>query len=154
MSAFRVVLCALYAVALCPLAGAQNPVYQTRRKPFAATVKLVALSSSARQAYAGSQDTYLAMIVQGREEKGQLVKLVDRYRVYDDPIRRSVLQAQHPLRMRLTRDEGCDTRVDFMHASFDPADTFDPSLSSQLQDRGSSTLPCFAVDHGATRLSK
>ncbi len=144
----------LFAVAICASATAQNPVYAVRMRPLKTTIRIVALSSSARQVFAGSQDTYLAEIVGGGTDKAQIVKLVDRYPSYDTPIRRSVLEGQHLLKMRLWRDEGCDARADLVQLSLHQADAFNQDLVSKLSAHGAEVLPCFAIDHAATRLSK
>ena len=152
MSPFRAFL--IFSCFFCPALTAQDAIYRAPIKPFKAVVRIVALSSSARQNFAGNQDTYFAEIHTGKEYGGRLVKLVDQYSDYDYPIRRSLLLAQRPLQMRLTRDESCDTRADYMHVSYELADTFDPSLPVRLEEQGTTLLPCFAVAHGATRLSK
>ena len=135
-----------------PLA-AQNPVYRAPLKPQKATVTILAISSILRMV-SGNQDTYIAEITSSSDKSSGMVKLIDRYRGADDPIRRTWLVQLHPLEMRLLRDEGCDVEAAYMRLSHAGTDVFDRSLGPKLEEHGSELLPCFVVDHRATRLAR
>ena len=153
VSKYRPVCIAITAIGCFCSSAAQNPVYQDHPKPAKATVSILALSSGVHQAYAGSQDVYFAEMQLAGDQGSQLVILVDRYRGYDDPIRHSVLEARQRLRMRVLRDEKCDSPAALAHMPLSRADLFDARLSSELQAQGTTSLRCFTVDHDATRLA-
>jgi hypothetical protein len=133
---------------------AQNPVYELAAKPQSARVTIMALSASMHSAaYAGNQEVYLANI----ELKGgshQLAKLVDTYPPAARPIRRAILAERYPLRMRLVRNEDCDTSGQSFFLGEDDANLFDASSRNVLKDNAAVRIPCFNVLHNATRLGK
>lgn len=146
-------LCSLACTGCLTLTGAaQNPVYRTRLKPERATVTILATSSAVHM-LSGNQDTFVAEIASKGEQRG-LAKLIDRYRGYDDPIRRTWLESLHPLEMRLLRDEGCDAEAASVHLPRGDADIYDVRVRQSLRERGPEVLPCYLVDHKATRLSR
>jgi hypothetical protein len=132
----------------------QNPVYELAAKPQSARVTIMALSASLHSAaYAGNQEVYLADI----ELKGgshQLAKLIDAYPSAARPIRRAILAERYPLRMRLFRNEDCDTTGQSFFMGDDDANLFDASSRKVLKDNAAVTIPCFTVVHNATRLGK
>ena len=134
-------------------AAAQNPVYRAPLKPVKATVTIMAVSSVLRMV-SGNQDTYIAEITSPGDKLPGMVKLVDRYRGADDPIRRTWLVQLHPLEMRLLRDEGCDIEASYIHLTRANVDVFDHSLGPKLEEHGTELLPCFVVDHRETRLAR
>lgn len=149
-------IAALFALAVAlgsaPFHG-QNPVYRAHIKPLKATLTILAFSSIVRMS-SGNQDTYLAEVSSGEDGLRGLIKLVDRYRGADDPIRRIWLVQLHPLQMVLVRDEGCDSEANLVHISPAEADIFDPSVRPRFAEQGQEIIPCFLVDHKATRLAK
>jgi hypothetical protein len=132
----------------------QNPVYELAAKQQSAGVTIMALSASLHSAaYAGRQDVYLADI----ELKGkphQLAKLVDTYPSSGLPIRRAILAERYPLRMRLVRNEDCDTSGQSFFLGDDDANLFDASSRNVLKDNAAVRIPCFNVMHNATQLGK
>jgi hypothetical protein len=132
----------------------QNPVYEPEAKPLGARVTIMALSDSSHSAaYAGNQEVYLANIELKRGSH-QLAKLVDTYPSAATPIRRAILTERSPLRMRLVRNEDCDTSGQSFFLGDDDANLFDASSRKVLEDNAAVRIPCFDVMHNATRLGK
>ena len=120
---------------------AENLLFDPTTKTMHANVHLVALTSAARQGFAGSQDTYLAIL----REKGheEVIRLVDRYPSFDVPMRPSVWR-QSDLHVRLRRSNDCDTE----------AGSLDPVLMHSLQGGiAKGSIPCYIVDHRYTRVA-
>ena len=148
----RTVHSVLPVVTLLAWANAQNPVYREHVQPIKAKLTILAVSSVVHM-ISGNQDTYVAELVAPKDGSPTLAKLVDRYRGADDPIRRVWLVQLHPLEMRLIRDEGCDLEANLVHMPRTDADIFDVRVRDTLRERGPEVLPCYLVDHKATRLA-
>ena len=139
-------------VACASVAAAQNPVYTLRAKPERARVSVLAVGSSIRHG-SGNQQIYLAEVtrVSGSPE---LSKLVDTYSGDGSPILSWVLAERHPLRMTLLRNPECDAAGGSFFLAGEAAKVFDPGTAAALRAHGSDAIPCFTVDHEATRLVK
>ena len=143
---------AFYLLLPCIELTAQNPVYVPTDKPHRAEVRILILSTAAHQGFAGNEEVYLAEI-SFKSGENQLAKLVDTFSSSKQPIRRTVLLDHHPLRMVLTRKQECDSvRRDFFVGRDD--NIFDLSAVTILKTLANESLPCFVVDHDATRLAK
>ena len=130
----------------------QNPVYDLDAKPKAVRVRILATSTSIRLNFAGNQEVYLAN-VSSKGDALQLAKLVDSYTPSELPIRRALLVDDHSFRMKLTRDPECDTTGSAFFIG-GQSTVFDKAAPSLLKDRAAGTIPCYKVDHHATRLAK
>jgi len=138
---------------LCSTAcSAANPVYDLVAKPQTVTVKILAISTSIHQAFAGRQEVYLANISNRHEEGDEIVRLVDTYSL-GNPIRRVLLADRRSFRMKVTRDPGCDVTGNLVYLGTN-SDIFDSNVSDAMAARSNETIPCYKVDHVATRLIK
>ena len=116
------------------------------------TVKILAISTSIHQAFAGRQEVYLANISNRHEDGDQIVRLADTYSL-GNPIRRVLLADRRSFRMKVTRDPGCDQKGSLVYLGKN-ADIFDTNVSNAVAARSDETIPCYKVDHDATRLIK
>jgi hypothetical protein len=131
--------------------SAPNRAYRAPNKPFKASVHVLAITSSVHQNFAGNQDTYVAEIT-SKSMPAKLAVLIDRYPGYGDTIRRAVLSQRLGLQMRLIRSEACDTPARYVSAPQRAEDIFDERVQSGVEASGSGVLPCFLIDHAATRI--
>ena len=146
-----VLLIALAAVGES-VVSAQNPAYDFRAKPQTYAVGILAISTSVHQG-SGNQEVYLADV----SHKGtthQLAKLVDTYPSNGRPILRLVLAERRLLQMTLIRNPECDSTGQSFFLGTGDANIFDVKTRRTLQDHSSEMIPCFAVVHEATRLTK
>jgi hypothetical protein len=137
----------------CASAAPQNPVFETKIKERQATVSIMALTAVTHRGFSGNQDTYLADIgfKQGEHE---LARLVDFYPQAANPIQRSILTDRHTLKMRLTRTPNCDAPYKDLLVATPSANIFDTSIRSTLAAQPDEVVPCFKVNHDATKLAK
>lgn len=101
--------------------------------------------------FAGGQEVYLAEISRKRDH--EVVKLVDTYPVAESPIRTELLVDIHPLQMKLTRDFECDVKAGAFFLGRESL-ILDPTVREALRNRDIDSIPCYTVDHNATRLAK
>jgi hypothetical protein len=147
------VLLSLYSFLSGPLyAVGQNSVYDLNAKPEAVQVSILATSTSVHQNFAGSQEVYLADI-SSRRAAHRLAKLVDNYPSSALPIRRALLSAHHPFRMKLTRDPECDATGNTFFLGAE-SNVFDVDAPGLLRNHATAVIPCYKVDHHATHLAK
>ena len=133
-------------------AHAENPVYSQPAKAVKARVEILATHSSVLQTFAGGQQTYIADV---EVNKAHFVAiLIDRYPVWNNAIRTSILVADQPLSMRLTRDEACDQPAHAMGMPMGNRLVYSQSFYVQIAKQESTTLPCYLIDHQQTRLAK
>lgn len=130
----------------------QNPVYDLVAKPRTAIVKILAISTSVHQGFAGDQEVYLAEISRRHGEKTEFVTLVDTYSL-GKPIRRALLTDRHAFRMKLTRDPQCDEKGNQVYLG-ENSNIFDASIVDVMAAHANDRISCFKVDHDATRLMK
>jgi hypothetical protein len=134
------------------VSSGQNPVYDPPAKVQRARIAILALGTSVHQGFSGNEEVYLAE-VSFRGHEPELAKLVDDYPSSEAPILRSLLVARHPLSMILTPDPECDSTGKTFFSSA-KKNIFDASAAQRLQESANEILPCFKVDHRATRLAK
>ncbi len=128
----------------------QNRAYDAAARSHIANVQILALSTSVHQGFAGNEDVFLAE-VSFRGRKSVLAKLTDFYPTYESPIRHSELTQRHALRMSLRPDAECETTGGaFFLGAF--SELFDAGVAERLSDDRKQVIPCFKVDHVATRL--
>jgi hypothetical protein len=143
-------LCSLLLGSL--FAVGQNPVYDLNAKPEAVQVSILATSTSVHQNFAGSQEVYLADI-SSRRDAHRLAKLVDIYPSSELPIRRPLLIDRRLFGMKLTRDPECDATGDSFFLGTESS-IFDVDAPGLLRNHATAIIPCYKVDHHATRLAK
>lgn len=134
-------------------ATARRSAFGNQSKPMKATVRILAVSSSSRQTFAGNQEIYLAD-VQLKGGAHQFARLVDQYPGFGLPIRRTLLRDQTVLAMKVTREPECDvagTQV-YMQAGSD--DIFDGSVRDSLTSHASVAIPCFKTLHQTIQVPK
>lgn len=83
-----------------------------------------------------------------------MAKLMDTYSADGSPILASVLAERRPLLMTLSRNPECDAAGGSFLLGGPDAKIFDPRAAAALRAHASDVLPCFTVDHEATRLAK
>ena len=149
----RACLSALTALMCCVSGVSQNPVFETRAKERGATVSIMALTSAVHRGFSGNEDVYLADIgfKQGEHE---LARLVDFYPASATGIQRGILTERHSLKMRLTRTPNCDTAYRNAMVATPEANIFDGAVRAKLSAQPDEVIPCFKVNHDATRLLK
>jgi len=151
VSVNRLLSCLILLLCASLNVRADNPVYESSKRE-GVHVVILALSTSTHQTFAGNQDTYLAVMSSNRDSV-HLVKLIDVYRATGTPIRRDLLAGQSRFRMKVTRYPGCDV-VGGLFFLGRQSTVFDPQVELLLRDRAADSIPCYKVDHEATRLDK
>ena len=104
-----------------------------------------------RQNFGRNHDTYVAEIL-GRHQAQQVIKLVDRFAAYDDPIRLSLLEA-NTLKCDLSARRNCDSEAISIHLSAMKEQIFDEDLRAKLSEGDHGNIPCFVVEHRSTRIT-
>jgi hypothetical protein len=145
----NVLLFALLLSGSCALG--QNAAYDPPLKTISVRAKILARSTSVHHSFAGGQEVYLAEISRRREH--DIVKLVDTYPDADSPIRTELLHGLHPFRMKLTRNFDCDVKAGLFFLGRESL-LLDPTIPEALRSRDMDEIPCYTVDHNATRLAK
>ena len=135
-------------------AWASKPsAFGNQSKPLKATVRILAISSSSRQSFAGNQDIYLADVqVKGGEHR--FARLIDQYPGFGLPIRQSLLRDRTSLVMQVTREPECDVpgaKV-FLHAGDDGV--FDGSVRDSLATHAADAIPCYRSVHQSIQIAK
>lgn len=145
-------LLVLGSVLSCPLyVLGQSTAFTHNLKSVSVHAKILARSTSVRQIFAGNEDVYLADILVNGQHK--MAKLVDSYPDAGSPVRSDLLADLHPLRMKLVRDFECDVKGSTFFLGRDSL-IFDPAVRDDLNSHASEIIPCYRVDHDATRLAK
>ncbi len=139
-------------LAFASLASAQNPVYLHHAKPEHVQVMVLTVAASIRHG-SGNQQIYLAEVTRGSGSP-ELAKLVDTYSGDGSPILSSLLAERHLFQMTLLRNPECDAAAESFFIGGAGAKIFDPETSTALRAHAADALPCFTVDHEATRLAK
>lgn len=139
--------CAAAAWAIKPSA------FGDQSKPLKATVRILAISSSSRQSFAGNQDIYLADVqVKGGDHR--FARIIDQYPGFGLPIRQSLLRDRTTFTMQVTREPECDVpgaKV-FLHAG--DTGIFDGSVRDSLATHATDAIPCFRSVHQSIQIAK
>ncbi len=145
---------AVFMMAALPFSSSSrpNPVYDPPAREQRARIEILAIGTSVHQGFSGNEEVYLAE-VSFRGHAPQLAKLVDDYPSTEEPILHSVLAAHRKLSMSLTPNPECDSKGRSFFLS-SQTNTFDPSTRQRLRESGEGIVPCFKVDHLATRLAR
>jgi hypothetical protein len=135
------------------LAATKPSAFGNQSKPMAATVRILAISSSSRQSFAGNEDIYLADVqVKGGDHR--FARVIDQYPGFGLPIRLSLLRDRTEFAMQVTREPECDvpgSKV-FLHAG--DAGIFDGSVRDTLATHSADPIPCFRSVHQSIQLEK
>ena len=133
--------------------AAKPSAFGNQSKPMKATVRILAISSSSRQSFAGNQDIYLADVrVKGGEQR--FARVIDQYPGFGLPIRQSLLRDRTSFTMQVTREPECDvpgSKV-FLHAGDDGI--FDASVRDSLATHAADAIPCFRSVHQSIQIAK
>ena len=133
--------------------AAKPSAFGNQSKPMKATVRILAISSSSRQSFAGNQDIYLADVrVKGGEQR--FARVIDQYPGFGLPIRQSLLRDRTSFTMQVTREPECDvpgSKV-FLHAGDDGI--FDASVRDSLAAHAADAIPCFRSVHQSIQIAK
>lgn len=149
-------LCLATAISVstvCAAWAVKPSAFGNQSKPVKATVRILAISSSSRQNFAGNQEIYLAD-VQVKDGEHQFARLVDQYPGFGLPIRTSLLQARTTFAMLVTREPECDITGAqiFLHPG--TGGVYDSSVRTSLQAHESIAVPCFKTLHQTIALPK
>ena len=129
-------------------AQGQNPVYDRPVKELSVHVKILATSTAVHQNFAGNEYVYIANVTSSKLGT-QMVKLVDKFPASEQPIRNDLLVEQRSFRMQISRDHSCD-------GAFigNESQIYDASALKSLTPEERLQMPCYRIDHSATRLAK
>ena len=138
----------------CGAAGAVKPsAFGNQSKPMRASVRILAVSSSSRQNFAGNQEIYLAD-VQVKNGDHQFARLVDQYPGFGLPIRRSLLRDRTVFAMKVTREPECDVPGSKVYLRPGEANVFDGSVRDTLMSQAAVAVPCFKTLHQTIEVPK
>lgn len=135
------------------LAAEPPTPFTNQSKPMKARVRVLAVSSTSRQSFAGNQDVYLADVsTKGTDH--QFVKLVDQYPGFGLPIRPDLLRSQQVFTMQVTREPECDVPATEIYLR--PGDTvlYDASVRDTLATHAQDSIPCYKTLHQTIKLTK
>jgi hypothetical protein len=135
------------------LLAAKPSPFANQSKPLKATVRILALSSSSRQNFAGNQEVYLAD-VQVKSGQHEFVRLIDQYPGFGLPIRASLLRNQTLFRMKVTREPECDVPGGEVFLRPGDSAVFDGSVRDSLASRRSELIPCYKTLHQTVQITK
>lgn len=136
------------------LTAAPRPTpFTNQSKPMKAQVRILAVSSSSHQSFAGNQDVYLADVsTKGSEH--QFVKLVDQYPGFGLPIRQDLLHSQQTFDMQVTREPECDARAADVYLRPGDSVLYDGSVRDTLNTHAAEAIPCYKTLHQTIKLAK
>ena len=133
--------------------GARPPAFGNQSKPEAAVVRILAVSSSSRQSFAGNQEIYLAD-VQVKHGEHQFARLVDQYPGFGLPIRQDLLRDRTVFTMKVTREPECDEPGAKVFLQQGDAAVFDGSVRETLASHGADSIPCYKTLHQTVKVDK
>ena len=139
--------------AACTGRAERKSVFGNQSKPTKVRVSILAVSSSSRQSFAGSQEIYLAD-VQLKDGTHQFARLIDQYPGYGLPIRDSVLRARPALSMKVTREPECDISGARVFLGSTDTVVFDPSVRDQMESHRNESVPCYRTLHQTIQYAK
>ncbi|HEY9138941.1 MAG TPA: hypothetical protein VIM67_11765 [Terriglobus sp.] len=135
------------------LAAAKPTPFTNQSKPMKARVRILAVSSTSRQSFAGNQDVYLAD-VSTKGSDHQFVKLVDQYPGFGLPIRPDLLRSQQVFEMKVTREPECDAAVADIYLRPNDSVLYDASVRDTLATHAQDSIPCYKTLHQTIKLAK
>ena len=134
--------------------AAKRPsAFGNQSKPERAQVRILAVSSSSRQSFAGNQEIYLAD-VQVKHGERQFARLVDQYPGFGLPIRESLLRSRTMFTMKVTREPECDIEGSKVFLPQGGASIFDGGLWGTLVSHSGDTIPCYKALHQTVKVEK
>ena len=141
-------------VCMASAAWAVKPsAFGNQSKPIRATVRILAVSSSSRQSFAGNQEVYLADIqVKGGDH--QFARLIDQYPGFGLPIRQSLLRDRTVFDMQVTREPECDVPGSRVFLRPGDSSVYDGSVRDSLASHASVAVPCFKTLHQTIKVPK
>ena len=154
MTMFRVAG-AMSAVWFLSMAGAavKPSAFGNQSRPTQAAVRILAVSSSSRQSFAGNQEVYLAD-VQMKNGDHRFARLIDQYPGFGLPIRLSLLREGTVFSMKVTREPECDMPGSGIFLRTGEAVVFDGSVRDSLASHAAVAVPCFKTLHQTIQVPK
>ncbi len=149
----KILTSALCLSCLAAAFAAKPSAFGNQSKPMKATVRILAVSSSSRQNFAGNQEIYLAD-VQVKNGEHQFARLVDQYPGFGLPIQRSLLRDRTIFNMKVTREPECDVMGSQVFLRPGDASVYDGSVRESLTAHASAAIPCFKALHQTIQVSK
>ncbi len=145
------VIAALMASSLAWAAAKQSP-FANQSKPVKATATILAISSSSRQTFAGSQEIYLADL----EIKGehQFVRLIDQYPGFGLPVRQDLMKSQTLFKLQVTREPECDVPGAEIFLRDGGNTIFNGSVRDSLAQHHADPVPCYKTLHQTISIAK
>lgn len=135
------------------LTAARPTPFTNQSKPMKAQVRILAVSSSSHQSFAGNQDVYLADVsTKGTEH--QFVKLVDQYPGFGLPIRQDLLNHEQVFDMEVTREPECDAAATDIFLRPGDSVLYDASVRDTLTTHAADAIPCYKTLHQTIKLAK
>lgn len=150
---YKILTSALCVSCMVAAFAAKPSAFGNQSKPLKATVRILAVSSSSRQSFAGNQDIYLAD-VQVKNGEHQFARLVDQYPGFGLPISSSLLHERTVFNMKVTREPECDMQGSHVFLRSGDAGVFDGSVRDSLAAHGSAAIPCFKALHQTIQVAK
>ncbi len=150
----RIVALAVAGCGLTAVACASRPsAIGNQSKPEKAEVRILAVSSSSRQSFAGNQEIYLADVHVKHGDR-QFARLVDQYPGFGLPIRPDLLRDRTAFSMKVTREPECDVPGSKVFLIPGEASVYDGSVREVLAAHASDPVPCYKALHQTIRVSK
>lgn len=143
----------LAASTVCVAWAVRPSAFGNQSKPMQASVRILAVSSSSRQSFAGNQEVYLAD-VQVKDGEHRFARLIDQYPGFGLPIRHSLLLDRTVLTMRVTREPECDVPGSRIYLRPGDSTVFDGSVRESLAANASQPVPCFRTLHQTIKVPK
>lgn len=134
-------------------AAVKPSAFGNQSKPARAAVRILAVSSSSRQSFAGNQEVYLADI-QMKDGDHRFARLIDQYPGFGLPIRLSLLRGGTVFSMKVTREPECDIPGSGIFLPTGEAVIFDGSVRDSLTSHAAVAVPCFKTLHQTIQVPK
>jgi hypothetical protein len=134
-------------------AATKPSAFGNQSKPLKATVRILAISSSSRQSFAGNQDIYLADVqIKGGDHR--FARVIDQYPGFGLPIRVSLMRDRTEFTMQVTREPECDVPGAKVFLRAGDASIFDGSVRDSLATHAADAIPCFRSVHQSIQIGK
>ncbi len=143
----------LLAGTACAAWAVKPSAFGNQSKPLKATVRILAVSSSSRQNFAGNQEVYLAD-VQVKDGEHRFARLIDQYPGFGLPIRRSLIRDRTVFSMMVTREPECDVTGSQVYLARNENTVFDGSVRDSLAANATQPVPCFKALHQTITVPK
>ncbi len=152
--AYGKVAAACAGVAIAVAAWASKPsAFGNQSKPLKASVRILAVSSSSQQSFAGNREVYLADL-QVKHGDSQFVRLVDQYPGFGLSIRPDLLRDHTLLTMRVTREPECDVPGAKIYLRPGDSAVYDGSVRATLATHAADSIPCYKTLHQTIQIAK